>query len=369
MTAESRNSTRNFTRRVFIVIAAVCLVVLGLVLVYYAFDILLLVFGAVLLAIFLHGLADLAGRWVPLGVAMRVLLVALVLLLVTAGAVTLLAPSVADQAAELRVEIPKSAAKTSEFLSQYAWGRTIMAQMPGADEVLAKIDLGSMLTRVGGFFSSTVGAIGNLFITILLAIYFASEPRFYSGGLTRIFPIPVRRRAGEILSATYETLRWWLIGKAISMLFIGLVTWIGLSIMGVPLALTLGLIAGLLSFIPNFGPILSAVPAILLAFIHSPISAVYVAGLFVGVQVVESNVVTPFIERKTVELAPALTIVFQLILGVLIGGLGLVLATPLLAVIVVLVKMIYFEDVLGDREDLDLKVTVEAKEDVQEEGT
>jgi predicted PurR-regulated permease PerM len=133
--------------------------------------------------------------------------------------------------------------------------------------------------------------------------------------------------------------------------------------MGVPLALTLGLIAGLLSFIPNFGPILSAVPAILLAFIHSPISAVYVACLFVGVQVVESNVVTPFIERKTVELAPALTIVFQLILGVLIGGLGLVLATPLLAVIVVLVKTVYFEDVLGDKGDVNAKVIADAKED------
>ena len=93
-----------------------------------------------------------------------------------------------------------------------------------------------------------------------------------------------------------------------------------LSIIGVPLALTLGLIAGLLSFIPNFGPIISAVPAILLAFIDSPITAVYVLGLYVGVQLIESNIVTPLIERETVELPPALTIVFQLALAVLVGG-------------------------------------------------
>lgn len=357
----------NFTRQVLTAVLVVCLVILGLVLLYFAFDILLLIFAAVLLAIFLHGLADVIGRWVPLNEGWRVLIVSFVLLLVVAGAVALLAPSVADQARELRAEIPKSAAKSREFLSQYGWGRTLIDQLPSGEEVVGKVDVGSMLTRVGGLFSSTVGAIGNLFITILLAIYFASEPVFYSGGLTRFFPIPYRRRAGEILSATYETLSWWLMGKAVSMLFIGLVTWIGLSIMGVPLALTLGLLAGLLSFIPNFGPIISAIPAILLAFIHSPISAVYVAGLFVGVQVVESNVVTPFIERKTVELAPALTIVFQLVLGVLIGGLGLVLATPLLAVIVVLVKMIYFEDVLGDRGDLNAKMNDEADEDNTEQ--
>jgi predicted PurR-regulated permease PerM len=133
------------------------------------------------------------------------------------------------------------------------------------------------------------------------------------------------------------------------MLFIGVLTWIGLSIIGVPLALTLGLIAGLLSFIPNFGPILSAVPAILLAFIDSPITAVYTAGLYILVQLIESNIATPLIERRTVELPPGLTIIFQLGLAVMVGGLGLVLATPLLAVIMVIVQMIYIQDILGDR--------------------
>ena len=157
-----------------------------------------------------------------------------------------------------------------------------------------------------------------------------------------------------------ETLRWWLIGKVGSMIFIGILTWIGLSIIGVPLALTLGLIAGLLSFIPNFGPIISALPAILLAFIDSPITAVYVLILYVGVQLVESNLVTPIIERETVELPPALTIIFQLALSVMIGGLGLVLATPLLAVIMVLVQMVYIQDVLGDKD-------TEANENLEDE--
>jgi len=192
---------------------------------------------------------------------------------------------------------------------------------------------------------------------VLLSIYLASEPGFYVHGFTKLFPKSRRDRVREVLAPIGEMLGRWLIGKAASMLFIGLMTWIGLSIIGVPLALTLGLLAGLLSFIPNFGPIISALPALLLAFIDSPITAVYVLGLYIGVQLIESNIVTPLIERETVELPPALTIIFQLSLAALVGGLGLVLATPLLAVIMVLVQMVYIQDVLGDKD-----VEVEEKE-------
>ncbi|MEO7660025.1 MAG: AI-2E family transporter, partial [Pyrinomonadaceae bacterium] len=285
----------------------------------------------------------------PLSEGWLVLVVTVLLVIVIAGSVALLAPSVAEQVKILRYEIPNSAQRAGEYLSQFGWGRTVLAQLPSADDIMSRVDAATVLTSVGGYFSSTLGAVGNFFVTILLAIYLATEPRFYSSGLVRLFPKLKRERAGEVLDEIYNTLRWWLIGKAGSMLFIGVLTWIGLSILGVPLALSLGLIAGLLSFIPNFGPILSAIPAILLAFIASPVSAVYVLGLYIGIQLIESNVVTPLIERETVELAPALTIIFQLVLGVLIGGLGLVLATPLLAVVVVVVKMVYIEDVLGDR--------------------
>ena len=343
-------SSRSFVSRVLIAVAVVCLVLLGLALVYFTFDIILLIFAAALLAIFLRGLADILRRWIPLGEGWLVLIVAVLLVAVIAGAVALLAPSVADQVRLLRVEIPKSAQGVGQYLSQFGWGRTLIEQMPGIDYVMTKLDAASVASQVGGIFSSTLGALGNFAVTILLAIYLASEPRFYVQGFIRFFPIHKRERVREVLDAIYDTLRWWLIGKAASMLFIGVLTWIGLSILGVPLALTLGLIAGLLSFIPNFGPILSAIPAILLAFIDSPISTVWVLGLYGGVQVIESNVVTPIIERETVELAPALTIIFQLALGAMIGGLGLVLATPLLAMIVVIVQKVYFEDVLGDKE-------------------
>lgn len=343
-------SKQDFTKRVLIIVSIVSLTILLIWTFIYVFDVVLLLFAAILLAIFLRGLADLVNRYTRLSEGLAVLLVSVILLGILGGAVALLAPSVAEQVRHLRDELPKSAQQASAYISQFGWGRTIIEQMPSTDEIMQKVDTSTLLTRVGGYFSSTVGAIGNVFITILLAIYLATEPRFYAEGVTKLFPKSMRPRTYEIFAEIGDTLSWWLIGKVGSMIFIGLLTWIGLYILGVPLSLTLGLIAGLLSFIPNFGPIFSAVPAILLGFIDSPIKALYVLILFIIVQVIESNVVTPMIERRTVELPPALTVVAQLALGILIGGLGLVLATPLLAVVMVLVQMVYIQDILGDKD-------------------
>ncbi|HEX9960022.1 MAG TPA: AI-2E family transporter [Pyrinomonadaceae bacterium] len=340
---------RTFTHRVLIVVGVVTLAILLVWGAIYVIDVILLFFAAALLAVFLRGLAELTRRYTRLSEGISVLLVAVLLIGLLALAISMLAPSVAEEGRHLRQELPKSAQKAGEYIRQFSWGRAIDAQLPSPDEVIEKIDASSLLTRVGGYFSSTVGAIANFFIVILLAIYLATEPQTYIRGFSKLFTFDKRRRVVEVFNTIGETLQMWLVGKVASMLFIGLLTWIGLWIIGVPLSFTLGLIAGLLSFIPNFGPILSAVPAILLAFIASPITAVYVMGLYVGVQLIESNVVTPIIERETVELPPALTIVSQLALSVLIGGLGLVLATPILAVIMVLVQTVYIEDVLGDK--------------------
>ncbi len=340
---------KTFVEKTLIVVGIVFLTYIVYQLFFSVFDVILLIFAAILLAVFLHGLAGFVNRYLNISEGMSVLLVSVLLIVILGGAIALLAPSVAKQVQHLRDELPNSAKQAGAYISQYGWGRTLIEQLPDADGLMRKIDASTMLTRVGGYFSSTVGALGNFFITILLAIYFATEPRFYATGFTKLFPVAMRSRVYEILAEIGDTLGWWLVGKAASMVFIGLLTWFGLYILGVPLSLTLGLLAGLLSFIPNFGPILSALPAILLAFIESPIKAVYVLILFIIVQVIESNIVTPLIERRTVELPPALTIIFQLVLAVLIGGLGLVLATPLLAVIMVLIQMVYIEDVLGDR--------------------
>lgn len=341
---------QTFAGRVLVTIGLVVLTLLLLILLYFTFDVILLIFAAALLAIFLRGLAEIIGRFINVGEGWLVLIVSALLIGILAGAIALLAPDVAEQVGHLRVELPKSAQAAANYIAQFGWGRTLLDQLPSVEDIRQNVNPSMLLSGVGGFFSSTVGAVGNFFLVILLSVYLASEPRLYVRGLIKLFPKPRKHRATQVIAAVGETLRWWLIGKVASMIFIGVLTWIGLSILGVPLALTLGLIAGLLSFIPNFGPIISAIPALLLAFIDRPMTAVYVLALYVGIQLIESNIVTPLIERETVELPPALTIVFQLALAVLVGGLGLVLATPLLAVIMVLVQMVYIEDVIGDRD-------------------
>jgi predicted PurR-regulated permease PerM len=342
---------QSFGRKVILTVAIVLLALLLILLVYFTLDVLLLIFSSVLLAILLRGIADLLRRYLNVSEVFSVLLVTVLLVGLLAGAIAVLAPDVAEQARHLREELPKSATAAANYISQYSWGRTLVEQLPSLENAGNVLNLGALLAGVGGFFSSTIGTVGNFFVVVLLAIYLACEPRTYVRGFTNLFPLDQRTRVREIIFAVGETLQWWLVGKVGSMLFIGLLTWIGLYLIGVPLALTLGLIAALLSFIPNFGPIISALPALLLAFIPpgSPMKALYVLILYVGVQVIESNLVTPFIERKTVEIPPALTIIFQLALAVLVGWLGLVLATPLLAVFIVVIEMVYIEDVLGDR--------------------
>ncbi len=342
-----------FAKRVLLTVGVGLLTILILLFVYFTFDILLLFFAAILLAVFLRGLANLLVKVIKIGDSWAVLLVSVILVAVLAGSIALLAPSVADQVRNLREELPRSAQAAVEYISQFGWGRAIFEHMPTVDEVSSHLDASSLLSSVGGIFSSTAGAVVNFFILILLAIYLAVEPGFYLRGFTRLFPVNRRERVREVLNQIGTTLHWWLIGKLGSMIFIGLLTWIGLSILGVPLALTLGLIAGLLSFIPNFGPILSAIPALLLGFIESPIIALWVLALYVGVQIIESNLVTPIIERNTIELPPALTVCFQLALAILVGGMGLILATPLLAIIMVVIQMVYIHDILGDTESLD----------------
>lgn len=359
-------SDQTFAGRVLITIGFVVLTLLLLILLYFTFDVILLIFAAALLAIFLRGLAEIVGRFVDVGEGWLVLIATGLLITILAGAITFLAPDVAEQVAHLRQELPRSAQAAANYVAQFSWGRALLDQLPSFEDISANLNAASVLKGVSGFFTSTIGVVGNFFITVLLAIYFASEPRFYMRGFVKLFPRSHRHRATQVIVAVGETLRWWLIGKAGSMIFIGILTWIGLSILGVPLALTLGLIAGLLSFIPNFGPIISAFPALLLAFIESPMTALYVLILYVGVQLIESNVVTPLIERKTVELPPALTIIFQLALAVMVGGLGLVLATPLLAVIMVVIQMVYIQDILGDR---DVEVVEKLDRETIEEET
>lgn len=226
----------------------------------------------------------------------------------------------------------------------------------GVDAASTRADARHNATAVAGVtgaFSTTFSVVANFFIFLFIGLYLAADPRLYRNDLIRLIPMNGRGRAREVIDAVGDTLRWWLIGKLVSMAVVGVATVVGLWLLDIPLALTLGLLAALLTFIPNVGPILALLPAALLAFLISPIHAVYVILLYVGIQVVESYLFTPLLQKRTISLPPALTIFTQVIFGVIVGSLGFVMAAPLAAAIMVLVNTLYVEDALQDRLQLD----------------
>jgi predicted PurR-regulated permease PerM len=197
-------------------------------------------------------------------------------------------------------------------------------------------------------FSSTVAVLGGLIILLFVAIFVAVDPGLYHRGLMHLFPHRARRKAGEVLSATATTLRRWLVLQMIAMVAIGSVTTVVLLLLDVKAAIALGIIAGLLEFIPYFGPILSAVPAIAMALVDGPEKAASVALAYIVIQQLEGAVLQPLLMKTGLELPPVITILGQALFSLVLGFLGLLLAVPILATVMVPVKMLYVRDVVGD---------------------
>ena len=226
-----------------------------------------------------------------------------------------------------------------------------------ADSVSAGNTLRQRIThqlgRAAGYLfpvlSSTLAAIGGFLIILFLSIYIGADPELYHRGIMLMFPRPARQRAGEVLSAMANVLRRWLVTQLIAMVAIGIVSTVVLLILRVKAAFALGILAGLFEFIPTVGPILSALPAIAMGFLDSPQKALYVLVAFWAIQFAENHVLIPLLMKGGVDVPPALTILAQALMAIVFGFLGLMCAVPLTAATMVAVKMLYVEDVVGER--------------------
>jgi predicted PurR-regulated permease PerM len=199
------------------------------------------------------------------------------------------------------------------------------------------------------FLTSTLSAFGGVLLIIFLSVYIGAEPTTYRSGLMHLFPQRTRKRAGEVLEAMAVALRKWLVTQLIAMAVIGSVTTIVLLIFKVKAAFALGLLAGLFEFIPTIGPILSAVPAIAMGFLDSPEKALFIGVAYIGIQFLENHILIPLLMRGGVDLPPALTVISQALMALVFGFIGLMVAVPLLAAVMVPIKMLYVQDVVGDR--------------------
>lgn len=347
---DSDPAAPGFTGRVLTTVLVVTVVALVLALAWRGLSILLVAFAGVLLAVLLLSLTGLVRRWTGWGHGLALALVLVVLLGLLAAIGALAAPSISRQVDQLAETLPESIGQLRGWLEQTRWGSWLVAQTPRLDEGLREGST-DMLTRVTGLASATLGGLTSFFIFLFIGLYLAIEPGLYRGGIVRLVPPARRERAREVLDTLGTTLRWWLVARFTSMAVVWILTWIGLSVLGVPLAFVLAVLAALLTFIPYLGPVLAAVPPVLLALTESPRAAVWVIVLFLGIQIFESYLIEPLIERKAVRLPPALTITSQMLIALVAGPLGLLLASPLIAVVMVLVQMLYVEDALGDELD------------------
>ncbi|MHB8839832.1 MAG: AI-2E family transporter [Gemmatimonadaceae bacterium] len=194
-----------------------------------------------------------------------------------------------------------------------------------------------------GILTSTLAVFGGFMLVLFLAVYIAAEPDVYKRGLLLLFSPATRHQLAPVLDAIGVKLRRWLGTQALAMLIIGTVTTITLMIIGVRAALPLGILAGILEFIPNIGPTLSAIPAIVVAFVDSPQKALVVVAVYWGIQFLENNLLIPYLMKEQLELPPALTMMTQVVMAYVFGLMGLFVATPLLAAIMVAVQMLHVE--------------------------
>lgn len=338
-----------FARRVLVAAGVVLPLLILLYFVQHVAHALLLVFAGVLLAVFLGSVALFLRRYarLPRGVA----LAAGVLLVIgfLAGAGWLVGPRVADQLGNLTQRLPASIQELRASVSQYPLGKTMLSQVPQGSQSLSELAPSNLLGRITGVFSTALSMLTNVLVVIVVGLFLAINPPIYINGVTHLFPKEKREQVRAVFAAEERGLRWWLVGRLASMLVVGVLTGLGLWLVGMPLVFALGLIAGLLSFVPYVGPIVSAIPGLLVALTTSGVSVWTVALVYVGVQLLESNAITPLIQQRAVSLPPALLVVVQLLGGLLAGLLGVLVATPLTVAIIILVQTVYVEGVLDDR--------------------
>lgn len=321
-------------------------VVVILVLLWYAIDVVLLAFIGVLVAILLRAPADWLSRRSGMSEAWALAVVGVIVLAVLVGGGTLFGRGVAVEALALVDRIPEIIETFKREVAQTEVGArvVVLAESSG----MLSSGGGQFIGRGLGLIGSTFGAVANVLIVVFFAVFMAVQPQPYIQGLLFLVPRRRRKRAREVIYEIGNVLRRWLIGQSILAVCVALLTGAGLLLLGAPFAVALAILAGLMEFVPYIGPFVAAVPAILVGFAEGPQLALYIALLFLGVQMAESYVLAPLIQHRAVHLAPAAILFAQVLMGAIVGALGVAVATPLAAAVMVAVGMLYVEDALGD---------------------
>lgn len=336
---------RQFADRAAIAALALTLTVGLTYLAWHYAQILLLLFAAILLAILMASLTDALARRTPLSRSWSAAVVWLALLALVVAVFAFGGPRITEQLSTLSERITDAVSSIRDYLEQRQWGEWVLKEIRRAGTQQGG---SGMMARAAGFFSTALSWVGNIAVVLVLALYLSLSPSLYVDNLLRLVPRSRRKRCSTVLEQIAHSLRWWLVGRLSTMAILGVLTTIGLAAAGVSLALILGLLAAITAFVPYVGPIIWLIPASLVAWSEGPTKVLWVLIIYTVVQTLESYFITPIIQQRAVSLPPALLLAVQLFMGVLFGVLGLLVATPLGVAVIVLVQLLYVEDVLGE---------------------
>ena len=339
--------TPSFVRRVITIIALVLVAVAIVALLFHAARVVLLAFAGTLFAVLLDGLTRLVQDKTGIKRSASLALVGITLLGVLIGLGLFLGLRVASQIDSIPGALSEGIEAVHGILQENAWAEPLAERLPDDKQEVSAL-ASEATERLPTLASSALGFLGDLFVIVFLGIYLAATPRLYIDNAVRLATPRYRERLRTLAGDLGHALRRWLMGRFFSMALVGTLSAVGLYLLGIPLALALGLIAGLFSFVPFLGPIAATVPALLVAFLEGPTDVLAVLGLYVGIETLESYLITPLVQKRVVSLPPALLIAMQILMGTLLGVLGIAVATPLLVIVIVLVQALYLRDVLGD---------------------
>lgn len=331
------NAAMPFQKKVWVVGGIFALIIVVLLLFKTLFGLLLLVFAGVIMASYFYGVAGVFQRklhWSPkLSIAFSVILniVLIVAFFWFVGA------RIQQQVSQLAETLPSTVQKAKEQVSQNPIGAKLLQRFNSSG------DSNKMKGVIKSFFSSSFGALSDLYIVILLGAFFTASPSLYKKGLIKLFPSRAKDKGSDLIEKISSLLKKWMKGQIIGLLFITVVTAIGLLIVGMPLVLTLALIAGIMNFIPNFGPIIALIPAVLIALTKGPTTALIVFAMYTSIQIFQSAVTQPLVQKKMISIPPALTVIGQVAMGTLGGFWGVLLAQPFVGIIMVLVEQLYVD--------------------------
>jgi predicted PurR-regulated permease PerM len=326
----------SFERRVFRASVIVLATAAAAYVLWALIDVLLLLFACALVALILLTVTNALRRrtGLPFGIALALTTLGLLVLLV--GAFTFFGATLQGEFAEISQRLPIAWTELQARLQSSPAGAALVERaqrlVPSGQVLVSGAT--KVLTAVGG-------GISGLAIVLVGGLYLAAQPRLYSGGLLRMVPHDSRTRFAETLDAVTVSLRNWLKGQALGMLFVGCATAVGLWLVGVPAAWAIGLIAGLAEFVPYLGILVAGIPAIVLGFAQGTDTGLWTVGVLVAVQQIQGNLVMPLLQNRMVDLPPAITIFGIIAAGILFGIAGVLLATPLTIVILVLVRRLY----------------------------